>query len=34
MFYNGMSEKDMKALVAYLRTVPAIKNADDPKPHQ
>lgn len=33
MFYNGMNNQDLKALVAYLRTVPAIKNADDPKPH-
>lgn len=31
-FYNGMNNQDLKALVAYLRTVPAIKNADDPKP--
>jgi mono/diheme cytochrome c family protein len=31
MAFNGMAEGDLKALVAYLRTVPAVKKLNQPK---
>jgi mono/diheme cytochrome c family protein len=31
MAFNGMAEGDLKALVAYLRTVPAVKKQNQPK---